>query len=63
MGMLLSFRPLKAAKPKSKSRPAQGATASIIIFPGIRYERQKVVECIGQILTKSDLPHPEPVQY
>ena len=63
MGMLLSFRPLKAAKPKSKSRPAQGATASIIIFPGIRYERPKVVERIGKILTKSDLPHPEPVQY
>jgi hypothetical protein len=63
MGMLLSFRPLKAAKPKTRSRPAQGATASIIIFPGIRYERQKVVERIGQILTKSDLPHAEPVQY
>ena len=63
MGMLLSFRPLKAAKPKSKSKPAQGASASIIIFPGIRYERQRVVERIGQILTKSDLPHPEPVQY
>jgi hypothetical protein len=63
MGMLLSFRPLKAAKPKSKSKPARGASASIIIFPGIRYERQKVVERIGQILTKSDLPHPEPVQY
>jgi hypothetical protein len=63
MGMLLSFRPLKVAKPKSKSKPAQGATASIIIFPGIRYERPKVVERIGKILTKSDLPHPEPVQY
>ena len=61
MGRLLSFRPLKAAKPKPK--PAQGATASIIIFPGIRYERPKVVGRIGQILTKSDLPHPEPVQY
>ena len=63
MGMLLSFRPLKAAKPKPRSKPAQGTTASIIIFPGIRYERPKVVERIGQMLTKADLPRPEPVQY
>ena len=39
------------------------ATASIIIFPGIRYERHKVVERIGKILTKSDLQYPEPVQF
>ena len=63
MGMLLSFQPLKAAKPKPKSKPAAGATASIIIFPGIRYERHKVVERIGKILTKSDLQYPEPVQF
>ena len=63
MGMLLSFQPLKAAKPKQKSKPEQGATASIIIFPGIRYERQKVVDRIGKILTSSDLPHTESVQY
>ena len=63
MGMLLSFQPLNAAKPKQASKPAAGATASIIIFPGIRYERQKVVERIGKILTKSDLAHPEPVQF
>ena len=63
MGVLLSFAPLKTAKTKPRSKPAAGATASIIIFPGIRYERHKVVERIGKILTKSDLPHPESVQY
>lgn len=63
MGMLLSFQPLKAAKPKQKPNPDKGATASIIIFPGIRYERQKVVDRIGKILTSPDLPHPGSVQY
>jgi hypothetical protein len=63
MGMLLSFQPPKAAKPKPKLKLAQGTTASIIIFPGIRYERPKVVGRIGQILTRSDLPRPGPVQY
>ena len=63
MGMLLSFQPLKAAKPKPTSKPDAGASASIIIFPGIRYERQKVVDRIGKLLTSSDLSHPEPVQF
>jgi hypothetical protein len=63
MGMLLSFQPLKAAKPKPTSKPDAWATASIIIFPGIRYERQRVVERIGKMLKSSDLPHPEPVQF
>ena len=63
MGMLLSFQPQKAAKPKPQSKPDAAATASIIIFPGIRYERHKVVERIGKILTQSDLPHSETAQF
>jgi hypothetical protein len=62
MGMLLSFRPLKAAKPKTQSKPAAGATASIIIFPGIRYERQKPAGKTVQVrAAAADLT--APVQY
>ena len=61
MGMLLSFSPTKSAK--SRPKPSSGTTASIIIFPGIRYERQNAIERIGQIMAKSELPKPGPVQY
>jgi len=61
MGMLLTFAPSKAAKPRP--RPTAGTSASIIIFPGIRYERPVVRDLIGQILTKPELSKPGPVQY
>lgn len=61
MGMLLSFAPSqKAAKPRPK--PSAGGTASIIIFPGIRYERPGALDRLGQML-KPDLSKPGPVQY
>ena len=64
MGMLLSFAPPKAAKPKPRSKPAAGATAAIIIFPGIRYERQKMAGPVNQIRALApDLAKPGPVQY
>jgi hypothetical protein len=56
MGMLLSFSPIKPAK--SRPKPSSGTSASIIIFPGIRYERQNVLDRIGQIIAKSELPKP-----
>lgn len=61
MGMLLTFTPLKAAKPRPK--PNSGTTASIIIFPGIRYERGSPLERFGQMLAKPELAKTEPVQY
>ena len=61
MGMLLSFSPHKATKPRPK--PSSGTTASIIIFPGVRYERPKALDRIGQMLIKPDLQKPGPVQY
>ena len=62
MGMLLSFRPLNAARPKIGPKPAAGTTASIIIFPGIRYERQNPVgKAVKVRAAKADLP--TPVQY
>jgi hypothetical protein len=63
MGMLLSFAPLKTAKAKPRSKPAAGATASIIIFPGIRYERQKVTVPMKQMRVAPDLSNQAPVQY
>lgn len=64
MGLLLSFAPPKTAKPKPGSKPAAGTTASIIIFPGIRYERQKIVGYAGQSRAAApELPAPKPVQY
>jgi hypothetical protein len=62
MGMLLSFRPLKAARPKTGPKPAAGATASIIIFPGIRYERQKPVGKAVKVRA-ANAERPAPVQY
>lgn len=44
MGSVLAFQPREAASIKKPL--AAGATASIVIFPGIRYERHK-----------DDLPH------
>lgn len=61
MGLLLNFTPQKAAKQRPK--PSAGATASIIIFPGIRYERPTALDRIGPILVKPGLPKPGPVQY
>jgi hypothetical protein len=61
MGMLLTFTPPKAAKPRPK--PSAGTTASIIIFPGIRYERPGVPSLIGAVLAKPDLPKPGPARY
>ena len=64
MGMLLSFAPPKAPRPKPGPKPGAGTTASIIIFPGIRYERQKTLAPTGQIRPgERDLPKPGPVQY
>lgn len=61
MGMLLTFQPRGAAKPRPK--PNGEATASIIIFPGVRYEPSGALERLGKILVPPDLPKPGPVQY
>lgn len=37
MGSVLSFAPRNAATSRKPTEP--GATASVVIFPGIRYER------------------------
>ena len=60
MGMLLTFAPSKTAKPKP--RPNAG-TASIIIFPGIRYERSAALDRAARNLAKPELTKPKPVQY
>jgi hypothetical protein len=39
MGSVLSFAPRNAAT--SRKQIAAGATGSVVIFPGIRYERPK----------------------
>ena len=39
MGSVLSFAPRNAAA--SRKQTAAGTTASVVIFPGIRYERPK----------------------
>ena len=56
MGMLLSFAPPRAAKPRQKPRP--GSSASIIIFPGIRYERLNALDRLGQMMAKPELHKP-----
>jgi hypothetical protein len=61
MGRLLVFTPHMAAKPRPK--PALGATASIIIFPGVRYEQASVYERAGVRRGKPALPKPGPAQY
>ncbi len=38
MGSVLTFAPRQAAS--IRKTPVAGATASIVIFPGIRYERR-----------------------
>ncbi|MDH6230077.1 hypothetical protein M2281_000649 [Mesorhizobium soli] len=45
MGSILSFVPRKAAS-RPIEPPAQ-ALASIIIFPGVRYERRAMIEATG----------------
>jgi hypothetical protein len=60
MGMLLSFSPHKPVKPRPK--PDSG-TASIIIFPGIRYERPSALDRLAKMPVKAELPKPGPVQY
>jgi hypothetical protein len=42
MGSLLSFAPRRAAP--SRKPVLAGATASVIIFPGVRYERADPVQ-------------------
>lgn len=45
MGSILSFVPRKAAT--GQSRPPAGLVASVIIFPGVRYERRAMIEATG----------------
>jgi hypothetical protein len=61
MGRLLVFAPQGTAKPRPK--PALGTTASIIIFPGVRYERSSPFDRVGQFMAKPGLPKPGPVQF
>jgi hypothetical protein len=61
MGRLLVFTPHVAAKPRPK--PALGTTASIIIFPGVRYEQASVYDRAGAVRGKPGRPKPGPAQY
>ena len=61
MGRLLVFAPHITAK--SRPKPASGTTASIIIFPGVRYEQAIVFERAGAVRGKPGLPKPGPAQY
>ncbi len=61
MGMLLSFAPAKIAKPRPKQK--SGTSASIIIFPGVRYERVNPLDMMSKVRKTPDLPLPGPVQY
>ena len=61
MGMLLSFAPTKAAKPRQKM--GSGTTASIIIFPGVRYERVNPLDSMAKVRKTPELPKPAPIQY
>lgn len=45
MGSILSFVPRKAAT--GQSRQPAGSAASVIIFPGVRYERRAMIEATG----------------
>lgn len=45
MGSILSFVPRKAAT--GQTRPPAGSAASVIIFPGVRYERRVMIEASG----------------
>jgi hypothetical protein len=45
MGSILSFVPRKAASSHT-DRPAE-TQASVIIFPGVRYERRAMIEAAG----------------
>jgi hypothetical protein len=50
MGTILSFVPRKAAKARPEA--SYGATASIIIFPGVRYERMNVSDDSKSVLVE-----------
>ena len=49
MGTILSFGPRGAAI--KQTRPPLSGAASIIIFPGVRYERPSAAEPKGSIMT------------
>jgi hypothetical protein len=61
MGRLLVFAPQRTAKPRPKL--ALGTTASIIIFPGVRYERSSPFDRVGQFKGKPGVQKPGPVQF
>lgn len=61
MGRLLVFAPQGAAKPRPK--PESGATAAIIIFPGVRYEQTSVFDRTVLVRGKPGLPKPGPAQF
>ena len=62
MGSVLSFAPRNAATSRKPIDP--GATASVVIFPGIRYERPRSGEpaddlpSLGHPDTRHDKPAP-----
>lgn len=45
MGSILSFVPRRAASGQNRQRPR--LAASIIIFPGVRYERRALIDATG----------------
>lgn len=60
MGNILSFVPREAGK--GPSRQGARLAASIIIFPGVRYERRTMMEATGASTTagKASHRHKEP---
>ncbi len=59
MGSVLAFAPRDAAT--IRKPPAAGDTASIVIFPGIRYERHAPEQCdsaVDHAEARHDKPGP-----
>jgi hypothetical protein len=54
MATILSFTPRNASVPRPP--PAIGTESSVIIFPGVRYERPNEADARG----KGAVPAPEP---
>ena len=51
MGMVLSFPPLKR---QSTKRIVSGGDASVVIFPGVRYERMSSADLRGAMAKSID---------
>lgn len=58
MGSVLAFQPREAAT--DRKPPAPGATAAIVIFPGIRYERRDEADAHAAAIEQDRLQRDKP---